>query len=784
EPPGGDPSRNIGPFYHDIPDPQKSLTWFAFNTSKRSLTLGLETPAGRETFLKLVRRSDFVIESFCPGYMDRLGLGYESLSQINPGIIMVSISPFGQTGPRRHHKIADIVAMAMGGQMYVAGDPDRPPVRISAAQAYLHAGAHAAVGALIALHHRHASGQGQQVDVSIQQAVVRILGPELVSWEFNRYLARRSGPRGWRGRIVIREVWPCKDGEITFRVVSQGFQRLTPLLVQWMSEEGMASIVQEVDWAGVDLDTLSEEEYRPWEEEIGRFFLAHTKAELFEEALKRRIPIMLSSTPQDVWQSEQLRSRDFWVEVEHPELGRTISYPGAPFRFSTMSWRIARRAPLIGEHNEEVLSELDSVEFPGPVGSTPVARVVPGCPASGNALEGIRVIDFSRVITGPLITKYLADFGAEVIKIESRTSLDATRTSIHRKDVARGPNSFGGFIHVNTSKHSMNLNMKSPQGGEVARRLVARADVVVENFAPGVMSRWGLDYESLRKIKPDIIMLSTSVVGQTGPYSRHPGYGWNLSGLAGFNHFTGWPDREGVAPSLAHTDYLAPWFGVVAVLCALDHRRRTGQGQYIDLSQFEASLSFLSPVLLDYMVNGRLQTRCGNRCPCAAPHGAYPCRGEDRWCVVAVFTQEEWQAFRRAIGDPQWSREPRFATLKARKQNEDELDALVSAWTVGCSDEHVMDQMQAVGVAAGIVQSTQDLLDRDPQVKHRGCFPRLEHPVMGWCHHYSWPARLLRTPAQVRPAPLFGEYTEYACTQILGMSQDRFLKLQAEGVFE
>ncbi|MEE8472722.1 MAG: CoA transferase, partial [Dehalococcoidia bacterium] len=598
EPPGGEPSRNIGPFYHDIPDPQRSLHWFALNTSKRGITLDLEDPAGKDLFRRLVLKADFVIETFPPGRMDEMGLGYTELARINPGIILVSISPFGHSGPYRDFKGADIVAMAMGGQMSIAGHPDRPPVRVTAPQAYLHAAAHAAVGALIALHYREAGGEGQQVDVSIQEAVLRILANEPAFWEYSRNVMRRTGPLRPRDELLMREVWPCRDGEITYRVMSQGFQRLTPLLVQWMDEEGMAHELKDVDWQQVDLAKVTAADQASREDIIGRFFLKYTKDEIFQQALRRHIPIMPASTPGDVRENRQLESRDFWVTVEHPELDEAITYPGAPFKFGKTPWKIHRRAPLIGEHNQEILDELASNPDREQSSNAQAETPGPESPVPGRALEGMRIVDFTRVITGPLITKYLAEFGAEVIKIESRSSLDAGRINPPFKDGIQGLNRSGSFIFPNSSKRSLSLNLGHPRAQEVARGLIARADMVVENFAPGVMRKWGLDYEQVIRLKPDIIMLSTSTLGQTGPYASHPGFGWNLSGLGGFNHFTGWPDREGVAPSTAYTDYVAPWLGVSAVLSAVDHRRRTGQGQHIDMSQFEAALTFLSPEVL------------------------------------------------------------------------------------------------------------------------------------------------------------------------------------------
>jgi len=298
------------------------------------------------------------------------------------------------------------------------------------------------------------------------------------------------------------------------------------------------------------------------------------------------------------------------------------------------------------------------------------------------------------------------------------------------------------------------------------------------------MQKWGLDYEELKKIRPDIVMISLSNQGQTGPHARHPGIGYQLTALAGFGHITGWPDRGPAVPYGAYTDYIAPRFAAAALIAALDYRRRTGMGQYLDLSQYEAAIHFLSPLVLDFTANGHIAQRAGNRCSYAAPHGAYQCRGEDRWCAIAVFTDEEWQGFGHALGNPEWTDDPKFANLRGRKENEDELDSLVSQWTCDLTAEEVMTRMQEAGVPSGVVATCQDLFE-DPQLEYRHHFWWLEHPEIGR-HAYSGTAfRLSKTPAKGRTAaPCLGEHNEYVYTKILGMSDQEFLELLAEGVFE
>ncbi len=398
-------------------------------------------------------------------------------------------------------------------------------------------------------------------------------------------------------------------------------------------------------------------------------------------------------------------------------------------------------------------------------------------------LEGVKVADFCWVFVGPQTTKILADCGAEVFKIESRSRLDLWRTLFPFKDNIVGPNRSGNFNQFNTSKHSVTLNLAHPKGLEVAKRLVAWADVVVENFAGGVMARMGLGYEELKKVKPDIIMLSSCMMGQTGPFATQPGFGHMLTSLAGFNQIAGWPDRR-PAGLQAYTDYIAPLFNVFTILAALDYRRRTGKGQYLDMSQYEGGVHFMAPLLLDYNVNRRVANRMGNHSTYAAPHGIYRCRGEDRWCAIAVYTDKEWESFCQVIGNPAWSNDPKFANLLARKENEEELDRLIDEWTTNHSPEEVMSMMQAAGVSAGVLQAAEELLEHDPQLRHRHFFWELDHPEIGKYHALRPPFVLSKASYELRSAPLLGEHTEYALKEILGMSDEEVAELAIEGVIE
>jgi benzylsuccinate CoA-transferase BbsF subunit len=399
------------------------------------------------------------------------------------------------------------------------------------------------------------------------------------------------------------------------------------------------------------------------------------------------------------------------------------------------------------------------------------------------ALAGVKVLDFGWAIAGAYASKHFGDYGAQVVKIESKKRPDLTRTATQISlSTARSLDDKPWFTHLNTSKYGIIINLKHDRAREVMERLIRWADVVNENYVPGTMKKLGLGYEDLKKIKPDIIMVSSSAYGQTGPLAKEPGTDAMGSSLTGHHYLTGYPDR--MVYGLNFGDYMLPYFSVLAVVAALDYKRRTGKGQHIDASMFEVMCHKSTPFILDFEVNAHISTPIGNRNFYAAPHGVFPCIGDEKWCVIAVFTNEEWQAFCHVIGDPPWTKEQRFATFDLRKQNEDELEELVAGWTRKYSSTEVMRMMQEAGVAAGVVQNAQDLLDNDPQIKEREFFVSLKHPILGFFSHTRPPYKLLKTKAQVRTSPCIGEHTEYVCTQLLGMTDTEFTDLFHAGVFE
>jgi crotonobetainyl-CoA:carnitine CoA-transferase CaiB-like acyl-CoA transferase len=358
EKPGGDPARHLGPFYGNAPDPEKNLHWFAYNLNKRSITLDIETAGGKTLFKRLVQRSHFVIESYPAGYLDDIGLGYTALSAINPRIVVTSITPFGHTGSYKDYKGSDIVCMAMGGLAYITGNAQDSPLRVSFPQSYLLASAEAAAATMIAHYYRETTGQGQHVDVSIQASVAGKLANAIPTWELSHSVLKREGSYmfGRGAKLRIRLLWPCKDGYVTFVLLGGKLgAKSNEVVARWIIEEGMApDFFKKIDWPSLDMAKQTQEEQERLEDVVARFFAKYTKEEIYRRANREGVLLCPQSSCRDILENTQLRSRDFWVKVDHPELGASINYPGPFLKASRTPPAIRRRAPLLGEHNDEV----------------------------------------------------------------------------------------------------------------------------------------------------------------------------------------------------------------------------------------------------------------------------------------------------------------------------------------------------------------------------------------------------------------------------------------------
>ena len=403
-------------------------------------------------------------------------------------------------------------------------------------------------------------------------------------------------------------------------------------------------------------------------------------------------------------------------------------------------------------------------------------------------LEGLKVLDFCWVAVGPQTTKYLAEYGATVVRVESSKRPETLRNAAPFAGGIPGVNRSGYFANYNANKYGITIDMRHPRAKDLVLRIAAWADLVTENFTPGTMEDWGLGYAQLKKVNAKIVMFSTSMLGRGGPMEKQPGFGPVLSSLAGLTHITGWPDRDPVNPYGAYTDFIGPKFAVPAILAGLDYARCTGEGIHLDMSQLETSLHFTAPLMLDQAVNGRGQVRRGNRDPDGAPHGVYPCLGEERWIAIACFNDQEWQSLAGIIngstGEGSWAEEARLTTFEGRKQAENDLERLMAGWTSGWDSLELMHTLQAAGVGAGVVNDTRDLF-QDAQLTYRGHFVYLEHPEMGVYATERSEMELSLTPGSLDwPAPLLGQHTHEALTQVIGLSEEEYLSLEEDGVLE
>jgi len=395
--------------------------------------------------------------------------------------------------------------------------------------------------------------------------------------------------------------------------------------------------------------------------------------------------------------------------------------------------------------------------------------------------EGIKVADFSWILAGPTVSRMLAEHGATVVRVESHKRPDIARLQAPFKDFIPGLDRAGLFASFNTNKYSISLDMNTDSGKTVAEKLIQWADVVTDSFVPGTMKKLGIDYERAKELKPDIIYYSTTSQGQYGPHSSFAAYGAQTTCLAGLGLLCGRPDRDPVHIYGAYTDMVAPWYLIVALVGALDRRRKTGKGMYLDQSQLETGVTLLAPELLDYTVNGRISNRMANRDSFAVPHGAYRCQGEDRWIAIAVETEQQWMAFKEAIGYPEWITDSKFDTFKDRKDNEDELDQRIAEWASHQAAEQIMDLMQSKGIPAGVVNNMEGVYN-DPQFKHREHCVYLEHKVIGRHAYHNEAVRFSKTPPKFwKAGPCIGEDNEYILKDVLGISDEEIVNMIIDG---
>ena len=410
------------------------------------------------------------------------------------------------------------------------------------------------------------------------------------------------------------------------------------------------------------------------------------------------------------------------------------------------------------------------------------------------ALEGIKVADFSWFAAGPICAEAMGTHGATVVRVESESHMDGLRGVAPFPTGKTGYNVSGWYNNYNANKLNVTLNLNTDKGKELALRLVEWADVFITNITPRVIERWGLNYDDLKQEREDIIAVYQPMQGADGPHRDFLGFGAVLGPITGINHLTGFPSR---APSGLGTNYpdyvINPMHTLTAIMAALHHRNKTGRGQRIELSQLESVVASLAPAVMDYMANGRVATRSGNRLPHAAPHGAFPCQtikiatpfgeaDEARWCVIACFSDEQWSSLKSALGSPDWA-DDRFDTLAGRKEHEDELEEKLGEWTIRQLPEDVMTTLQAAGVPSAVVQNARDLLDSDEHIRERDYYVYLDHPEAGRTAYDGPGFRLSKTPAEYRTAGcMLGEHNEQVCKEILGLSDEEIADLMVEQV--
>jgi crotonobetainyl-CoA:carnitine CoA-transferase CaiB-like acyl-CoA transferase len=728
--------------------------WYAaYNRGKRSVTA-----SGPAELAVLVAGADVVIHNRDSAFAVDLA----ALRAADPSLVTVSITPFGETGPKAAWRGDDLTLYAAGGPMSVTGDSDRPPVRVSAPQSWLHASSEAAVAALVALHARARDGHGQHVDLSAQQATAAAGLPAVLFGPGGMPRSSRVAGGVTLGPLLLRWVHATADGVATITLAfGPMIGPYTRRLFEWIHADGYCDdATLGKNWIDFALLLSRGEETL---DELARLIgvistwaATKTKQELMDAALERRLLIAPVSTVLDVLDSPQLAARGYWDEVDG------VRYPGPMVQ--------AGRTPLprLGA------APAASGSVTGHAWQAPaVARPVPRPDAEPVApLAGLKVLDLSWVAAAPLATRILAHWGATVVRVESSHRPCLARQSLgHRDDIPDQENGITWHA-VNAGKLGLALDLGKPESRAVIADLARWADVAVEAFTPGSAAAMGFGYEQLRELNPSIVMLSSCMMGQYGPWRDFAGFGNLAASIAGFFDVTGWSDRLPAGPYMAYTDYTSPRFTLCALLAALDHRARTGEGQYLDFSQMEAATHFLAPAIVAAQ-SGTVRSRMGNEEPGVAPHGVYPCHGEDRWIAVEVHDDEAWRSLAVEM------RRSDLAGLDAaaRWERRAELDEVLGAWTARQDATGLQMRLQAHGICAHQVQNTGEMCG-DPQLAHRGWVQWRPQPFARTALVDFPPYTLSRSPGDYAWAgPTYGQHAGEVLTGLLGYDDERITEL-------
>lgn len=767
EPPGGAPARHEAPFLADQPGTERAFAHLYLNTSKRSVVLDLDAPTDRARFLDLAATADVLLDTEAPGRLDALGLGHAALRTINPGLVQCSVTPFGLFTPWRDRKANDLVAGAAGGLIQVSGEPAGIPMQGGAHPSYIMAGLAAASAIIIALHQRDfgsGRGQGVHIDLSLQEAtalaVMQTAWP--AQWAWQRRIPTRPG---------LSAALACRDGKYVSLLVRP--DRMRGFLA-WADRVGVPHSMTPDDWHWARLDAPRKD--NPVTALTLALAAALTRDEFVAGALEADIICLPVLDFPDLEREPQYQLNDQFFELDHEALGVRLGYVRSPVD-AIADGVTFRRAPLLGE-DQALLDTL-----PRRAAHTPVSIA---SPAPGDALAGLRVVDFGWVLAAPIGTRLLASFGAEVIRVESSEKPDSMRGQAG-PDGKPHPDLGGLFNSVNAGKKSFTVDLARPEGIALVKELIATADVVVNNFRPGVMERMGLGYADLRAIRPDVILLNLPGAHRTGPWARHPSTGNILMAASGFNMLTGFPGERPRGIGVAYPDFTSPHLLVATILAAVRQRATTGTGQELHLTQLSSLLALLGCEWMAYRASGVQPSRNANRSPNYCPHGVYPARPEpdtglDAWVAIAVAGDAQWAALCRVIERPALGADPRFASHAARKVNEDALDAILREWT-GSRDKWAMaDLLQEAGIAAAPVEHLRDMLERDPQLPgHYQAVRQPEAPDVDIVIDRE-AARWVGHELMLGRAPILGEHNPYVVQELLGRSDEAFARLIVEGI--
>ncbi|MFO0689094.1 MAG: CoA transferase [Myxococcota bacterium] len=776
EPPGGgDETRRWGPFPGDVSDPEKSGTFFFLNTDKRSVVLDPDSAEGRARLEALLAEADVLVTSDPASRLRSRGLDADALARRHPRLVAIATTPFGLTGPSAEWKGRDLNAYHFSacGTRY-CGLTDEAPLEHGTFSADFFAGYVAAAWGLACLLGRERIGGGQQLDVASAEILGALyVGALTVGGYAQDHRFDRRGGRGM-GLAAPAGLVRCRDGHVLVIALEKA---------QW---HGLRRAMGDPEWARAELfDDMWERGrnadviYALLEE----WTISRGKEEIMALCQAHGCPATAAYTMADLAHHPHLEARGALVEIDHAALGRVRTF-GPPIRLPACPGGPRVGAPRLDEHAASGFRPRPTARSASPVRPAGDPRSpFRADPEHGRPLRGLRVANFGWGVVGPTAGQLLAFLGAEVYKVESRARPDIQRTIPPFVNGVPDPDRSIQNHAFWAGNRSVTLDLKSGEGRELARALVARCDVVMENFGLGVMERFGLGYADVAAGRPELIYASLSSTGQFGSLAGLRTYGNSLSGLAGLDGITGYADGRLQAMENAYADPLGGVIGALAVLLALAHREATGRGQHVDYAQLEGTLQLVGPRFLDFVLNGRVAGPIGNRHPCGAgaPHGVFPCRGEDRWVAIAVLEDGEWSALVQAMGAPEWARDPVLATSAGRLARIDALHAELADWTRSFERDALAERLQACGIPATPVCDVSDLLDH-PHYRARRTFVEVVHPLGFRETIYGEYVKATRTRPDVRPGPAVGQDNDLVFRELLGLSEARYRDLVARRI--